>query len=306
MLIYLIGMPGCGKSKTARHLSEITNYKIIDLDKYIEEKTGNKISEIFTKYGEKYFRHLENVSLSEINSSHSNLIVSCGGGIVTNEDNKEVMRNGTTIFLDASVEVIKSHLELSDTVRPLLKTRTVEEIYNERIEYYRDFADYTINYQNYEDAANKILEIISGVHKKRILVVNGPNLNMLGFRDPKHYGTLTLEELNAYIAMDKTFDFEFYQSNCEGAIIDKLQTYNKYNAIIINPAAYTHTSVAIHDCLESISIPKIEVHLSEVDNREEYRKINFVRDVCDKSFQGKKEKSYIEAVEYLKNILNML
>lgn len=306
MLIYLIGMPGCGKSKTARQLALLTNYNIVDLDKYIEEKTGNKITEIFSKYGEKYFRHLENISLDEINSSNSNLIVSCGGGIVTNEDNKEIMRNGITVFLDASLDVIKSHLANSENVRPLLKTRSLEDIYNERIELYRDFADYIINYQNFEDAAKKILEIISGVHKKKILVVNGPNINMLGLRNPKHYGTLTLEELNSFIAMDKTFDFEFFQSNCEGAIIDKLQTYNKYNAIIINPAAYTHTSVAIHDCLEAISIPKIEVHLSEVDNREDYRKINFVRDVCDKNFQGKKEKSYIEAVEYLKNILNVL
>lgn len=306
MLVYLIGMPGCGKSKTARHLAELTNYKIIDLDKYIEEKTGNKISDVFAKYGEHYFRQLENVSLSEINNSNTNLIVSCGGGIVTNIDNKEIMRNGTTIFLDASIDTIKEHLSHSDNIRPLLKTRSVEDIYFERIEKYRYFADYTIEYKNYEDAANKILEIISGVHKKRILVVNGPNINMLGLRDPNHYGTLTLEELNNYIAMDKTFDYDFYQSNSEGAIIDKLQTYHKYHAIIINPAAYTHTSVAIHDCLESISIPKIEVHLSEVDNREDYRKINFVRDVCDKNFQGKKEKSYLEAVQYLKKILNML
>ena len=188
----------------------------------------------------------------------------------------------------------------------LLKTKTIEQIYNERIELYRNFADYTINYTNYEDAANKILQIISGAHKKRILIVNGPNMNMLGLRSPKHYGTLTLDELNTYIAMDKTFDFEFYQSNCEGSIIDKLQTFNKFHAIIINPAAYTHTSVAIHDCLESISIPKIEVHLSDVDNREDYRKINYVRDVCDKTFAGKKEKSYLEAVEYLKKVLNVL
>lgn len=306
MIVYIIGMPGCGKSKTCRYLSEITNYKVIDLDKYIEEKTGDKISEIFSKYGEKYFRHLENVSLEEINSSNSNIIVSCGGGIVTNGDNKEVMRNGITVFLDASLEVLKSHLERSETVRPLLKTKSIEEIYNERIDLYRSFADYSIKYQNYEDSASKILEIISGVHKKRILVVNGPNMNMLGLRNPKHYGTLTLDELNKYIAMDKTFDFEFYQSNCEGAIIDKLQTYDKYHAIIINPAAYTHTSVAIHDCLESISIPKIEVHLSDVDAREDYRKVNFVRDVCDKTFAGKRENSYTEATEYLKKIINVL
>ena len=306
MILYVIGMPGSGKSKTCRHLEEITNYKIIDLDKYIEEKIDEKVPNIFAKYGEKYFRQLEHVSLDEISKSHSNIIVSCGGGVVTNELNKEVMSLGITVFLDASVEKIHKHLQHSDNIRPLLKSKSIEEIYNERIELYRMFADYTIKYQNYEDAANKILEIISGVHKKKILVVNGPNINMLGLRDPKHYGTLTLAELNTFISRDKTFDFDFYQSNCEGAIIDKLQTYHKYAAIIINPAAYTHTSLAIHDCLEAISIPKVEVHLSDVNNREDYRKINFVHDVCDKSFSGKKEISYLEAVQYLKNIINVL
>ena len=306
MILYVIGMPGCGKSKTCRHLREITNYNIIDLDKYIEEKVGDKISTIFSKYGEKYFRQLEHVSLEEISHSHSNTIVSCGGGVVTNEYNKEVMRLGTTVFLDASIDLLNKHLTNSDTIRPLLKTKSIEEIYNERIELYRAFADYTIKYKNFEDSANKILEIISGVHKKKILVVNGPNLNMLGLRDPKHYGTLTLEELNNFIARDKTFDFDFYQANCEGAIIDKLQTYQKYAGIIINPAAYTHTSVAIHECLEAISIPKVEVHLSDVNNREEYRKVNFVTDVCNKTFSGKKEISYLEAVGYLKNIVNVI
>jgi 3-dehydroquinate dehydratase-2 len=299
-------MPGCGKSKTCRYLGEITNYKIIDLDKYIEEKVGDKVADIFSKYGETYFRQLEHVSLEEISKSKSNIIVSCGGGIVTNLLNKEVMRPETTVFLDASIDVLNEHLTNSDTIRPLLKEKSIEEIYNERILYYQLFADYTIKYTNYIDAANKILEIISGVHKKKVLVVNGPNINMLGLRDPKHYGTMTLEDLNGFIARDKSFDFDFFQSNCEGAIIDKLQTYHNYAGIIINPAAYTHTSVAIHDCLEAISIPKVEVHLSDVNNREEYRKINFISDVCNKTFSGRKEISYLEAVEYLKNIINVL
>ena len=86
----------------------------------------------------------------------------------------------------------------------------------------------------------------------------------------------------------------------------KASNTRKYDGIIINPAAYTHTSVAIHDVLEIIDIPKVEVHLSEVDSREEYRKINFVRDVVDATFQGEKEVSYLKALQYLKNILNVL
>jgi len=306
MVFYVIGMPGCGKSKTCRHLEEITDYEVIDLDKYIEEKTGDKIPLIFDKYGERYFRHLEHTSLSEINKKDGVVIVSCGGGIVTNEFNKEVMMSGTTIFLDADLDTLATHLENSSIVRPLLKSKSIEEIYKERIERYQRFADYTIKYTTFDDVSNKILEIISGIHKKRVLIVNGPNINMLGLRDPKHYGSLTLDELNSFISRDKTFDLDFYQSNCEGDIVSKLQTFRNYHAIIINPAAYTHTSVAIHDCLEIIDIPKVEVHLSKVDEREEFRKVNFVHDVVDMSFSGRKEGSYVEALIYLKNKINVL
>ena len=144
-----------------------------------------------------------------------------------------------------------------------------------------------------------------GKLKKKILVINGPNLNMLGLRDPKHYGTLTLDEINNMIKEETAFDFEFYQSNHEGAIVDKLQEYKKYDGIIINPAAYTHTSVAIHDALEIVDIVKVEVHLSKVDSREDFRKINFIRDVVDETFQGDGALSYIKAVRYLKNKLNV-
>lgn len=306
MVIYIIGMPGCGKSKTAKYLQIEKNQKIIDLDKFIEERLGEDIPTIFQKYGEDYFRVLETRALEDVAANEGNIIVSCGGGIVTNPKNKEVMKKGITVFLDASLDTINSHLASSSHQRPLLKTRSIEEIYNERISLYRSFADYTIKYTSYEDAANRILEIINNIHKKKILVINGPNLNMLGLRDPNHYGSLTLQQINEIISSDQTFEFEFFQSNHEGMIVDKLQEYQKYDGIIINPAAYTHTSVAIHDALEIVSIPKVEVHLSKVDEREEYRKINFIHDVVDKTFQGEKALSYVKAVEYLKNKLNVL
>lgn len=306
MVYFIIGMPGCGKSKTAKYLQIEKNIEIIDLDKYIESQQESDIPTIFNKYGEDYFRILETRAIEQITSLDKDIIVSCGGGVVTNPLNKEAMKNGVTIFLDAHLDTIKSHLESSSTVRPLLKVKTIDEIYNERIALYRSFADYTIKYDSYESAANIIMEIMNNKHKKKILVINGPNLNMLGLRDPNHYGSLTLQQLNDIISGDKTFDFEFFQSNHEGAIIDKLQEYQNYDGIIINPAAYTHTSVAIHDALEIISIPKVEVHLSMVDEREEYRKVNFVRDVVDINFQGEKALSYVKAVEYLKNKLNVL
>lgn len=138
----------------------------------------------------------------------------------------------------------------------------------------------------------------------KILVLNGPNLNMLGKRPKEHYGSLTLEQINNLISKeaDDTMDLTFYQSNYEGDLVTKIQQSLNYDAIIINPAAYTHTSVAIHDALEMFQGIKIEVHLSCVDEREDFRKINYVRDVCNVCFSGKFEGSYIEAIKYLKNI----
>lgn len=133
----------------------------------------------------------------------------------------------------------------------------------------------------------------------KISVVNGPNLNMLGKRNKEHYGNLTLKDIE-YLLIE-TFPnvtFEFFQSNHEGLIIDYLQTLSS-DALIINAGAYTHTSIAIRDALELLDIKKIEVHLSDVDNREPFRQVNYIKDVVNYRITGKKEQSYIEAVRYL-------
>ncbi len=138
---------------------------------------------------------------------------------------------------------------------------------------------------------------------KKILVINGPNLNMLGKRKKEHYGVKTLDEINQMIKdYDSSFLYDFFQSNYEGAIIDRIQKLD-YDAIIINPGAYTHTSVAIRDALEIADCPKVEVHLSDVFNREEFRRIDYIKDVCDTTITNLREMSYIEAVKYLQNIL---
>lgn len=139
----------------------------------------------------------------------------------------------------------------------------------------------------------------------KILVMNGPNLNMLGKRPENHYGSLTLEDINSKIKEEANscFELEFYQSNYEGDLVTKIQNNLDCFAIIINPAAYTHTSVAIRDALEIFKGIKVEVHLSHVDERENFRKINFVRDVCDATFSGKQVDSYLDAIKYLKNRL---
>ena len=139
---------------------------------------------------------------------------------------------------------------------------------------------------------------------QNILFVHGPNLNKLGKRDKNHYGVLTLEEI--YQKLTDTFpdiEFTFYQSNYEGEIIEIILNAidETYDALIINPGAYTHTSIAIRDALEMVDIPKIEVHLSNLDQREAFRHVNYIKDVCEKTFMGNHIQSYIDAVQYLKS-----
>ena len=138
---------------------------------------------------------------------------------------------------------------------------------------------------------------------KKILVINGPNLNMLGKRPKEHYGTKTLDEINEFII--KSFpdiSFDFYQSNHEGDLVDRIQKMD-YDGLVINPAAYTHTSIAIRDALEIVTAKKVEVHLSDVNNRDDFRKINYITDVCDKTITNLKENGYIEAVKYLQKLI---
>jgi 3-dehydroquinate dehydratase-2 len=131
----------------------------------------------------------------------------------------------------------------------------------------------------------------------RILIINGPNLNLLGKREHKNYGILTLSELvNLIKAEFPDLDFEFFQSNVEGEIITQIQKYNQYDAIIINPGGYAHTSVAIKDALEDCKIIKIEVHLSHLVKREDYRQTLLTASSCDGYISGFKEYSYLSAV----------
>lgn len=140
-------------------------------------------------------------------------------------------------------------------------------------------------------------------NRKKILLVHGPNLNILGRRDRKHYGSLTLTEIEKLVAKEAEkfgCETENYQSNHEGAIIDWLQEKSRQaSAIIINPGAFTHYSYALHDALLDTGLPCVEVHLSDVNNREDWRKISVIGPACVARISGKKEKGYIEAVRLL-------
>ncbi len=138
----------------------------------------------------------------------------------------------------------------------------------------------------------------------RILVINGPNINMLGIREPAIYGKNTFSDLLSLIeqtAREEGLDVEQFQSNHEGAIVDRIQScYGTTDGIVINPAAYTHTSVAILDALKAVGIPAVEVHISDVDKREPFRQISYAGLYCEKTIKGHGLEGYREAILYLK------
>jgi 3-dehydroquinate dehydratase-2 len=137
----------------------------------------------------------------------------------------------------------------------------------------------------------------------RIQVINGPNMNMLGVREPEIYGSLTLEEINRRLLRAGEalgLSLEFFQSNHEGAIIVKIHAcLGNADGIVINPGAYTHYSVAIRDAVAAVGIPTVEVHLSDINSREEFRKLSVIKDVCALQISGKGVGSYTEALEFL-------
>ena len=142
----------------------------------------------------------------------------------------------------------------------------------------------------------------------RILVLNGPNINMLGIREPGIYGKSTFADLLTLLeqtAAVEGIEIEQFQSNHEGCLVDKIQeAYGKFDGIVINPAAYTHTSVAILDALKAVGIPAVEVHISDVSQREDFRQVSYARLACCKTIMGHGLEGYREAILHLKSLLN--
>ena len=139
----------------------------------------------------------------------------------------------------------------------------------------------------------------------KILVLNGPNINMMGIREPEIYGKQTFSDLLQLLentASDLGIEIVQFQSNHEGVIVDKIQeAYGCSDGIVINPAAYTHTSIAILDALKSVGIPAVEVHISDVDSRESFRRFSYAGLACEKTVKGKGLDGYVEAISYLAN-----
>lgn len=137
----------------------------------------------------------------------------------------------------------------------------------------------------------------------KIVVINGPNINMLGIREPDIYGHTSYAQLCRMLqdhAAAQGIELDIYQSNHEGDLIDRIQAaYGEADGIVINPGAYTHTSIALPDAVKAVGLPAVEVHISDPDTREDYRKIDYIREACVKTITGRGVKGYIDAIQFL-------
>lgn len=321
--IVLIGFMGSGKTTLGLKLSYLLRMPVEDTDKMIERQEGRSISEIFADDGETYFRELETEVLRKCGSRKYEYILSVGGGTPVNPVNRPLLHQcGTVVYLRVSPEVVYERLK-NDTTRPLLQCEDplgrIRELLAVRDKIYTECADIILDAnRGYSDELAEELQLqlrkLKEVPKKKerekkmkILVINGPNLNFLGIREKKIYGTQDYQYLLDLIdkkAKETGDEIQTFQSNHEGAIIDRIQEayFDGTTGIVINPGAYTHYSYAIRDALASVDIPKVEVHISDITSREEFRKISVTAPVCNKQIYGQGLDGYLQAIDFLREI----
>lgn len=303
--IYIVGMPGSGKSTVTNFLKSLNlkNLDIFSLDSIIDEEYG--IESLFDlsplEFRKKEYEVLKSVSYTLNSSGIFNGLVDTGGGIVTHKDSFDFLKNQIVIFIDTPFETIKNRISKDDTNRPVLNDKSIDELYEERHSLYNEIANYTIQKSTTIDVVKEILKIYRSLNDS-YFVINGPNLNMLGLRNNGLYGDSTLEILNLELEMISHKKLYFFQSNSESEIVDLIHSSLLYQGLVINPGAFTHTSIAIADALEVLDNVKVEVHLSNIKNREEFRKINHIENLVDKSFVGKGINSYKDAIDYINNL----
>lgn len=299
--IVLTGMPGSGKSTVGKLLAEKTGLKFVDTDELFEKENGISPSKCIKEKGEPAFRVLEKKAVMAA-ASKGGRVIATGGGVILDPDNIEMLSlNGTMIYLHRKLG------ELATADRPLSKgAENLKALYYARLPIYLESCDKKVIVGG--GALAVVKEILDGLHnnkpqKLRILVVNGPNLNMLGIREPGMYGRETYADLMAACrekAKELDVDVTFFQSNHEGELVDIIQeSFGVIDGIVINPGAYTHTSVALLDALKGVGIPAIEVHITDVDSRESFRTVSYIRSAVREAIIGHGQAGYTEAMEKL-------
>lgn len=307
--LVLIGFMGSGKTSIGLKLSYRMRMPVEDTDKLIERREGRSINEIFADDGEEYFRQLETELLEELRAKSRGKIFSVGGGTPVRPENRTLLKQlGTVIYLRVQPETVYERLK-NDTSRPLLQCddplQRIRELLDYRKEAYEACADIVIDVDEM-DMESILKVIVKETGKMKLLVINGPNINFLGIREKSVYGTQDYQYLLDMIqkkAEDTGNSITVFQSNHEGAIIDRIQEayFDGTEGIVINPGAYTHYSYAIRDALASIIVPKVEIHISDITQREEFRKVSVTAPVCDKQIYGQGLDGYLQAIDYICN-----
>ena len=334
--VILTGFMGCGKSTIGRILAEKRGQELLDTDHYIEQKQGRSISDIFATQGEEAFRDMETEALRELIQKQDPMVIALGGGLpiggnlygeepvrqralLRGERNRELLAElGYVFYLKITPEEVYRRLK-GDTTRPLLQTEDpyarITELLQQRDVWYEKCADeiITVEGKNKWLIADEIIRKLSRIEQNRrkkmkILVINGPNLNFLGIREKGVYGTQNYDDLLKMIsnkAKELGATAEVFQSNHEGAIIDRIQDayLDGTEGIVINPGAFTHYSYAIRDALASVTLPKMEIHISDITQREEFRKISVTAPVCNGQIYGHGLAGYLEAMEKVAKLI---
>ena len=307
--IILTGFMGSGKTSVGVRLSYRLRMPVEDTDKMIERREGRSVSEIFAEEGEGYFREKETALLRELLDRKGRCIFSAGGGTPVLPQNQELLKKlGKVVYLRVKPETVYERLK-GDYTRPLLRCEDplgrIRELMESRKEAYESCADLILDVDglNVDEIIEKIAE---ETDKMKLLVINGPNINFLGIREKSVYGTQDYQYLLDMIrkkAEATGNEISVFQSNHEGAIIDRIQEayFDGTEGIVINPGAYTHYSYAIRDALASITVPKVEIHISDITKREPFRKVSVTAPVCDKQIYGKGLEGYLMAVDFILN-----
>ncbi len=313
--IVLTGMPGSGKSTVGRIIAEKLGLEFADTDEIFTEENGMSPAECIRRDGEKAFRALEKKAVFSA-ARTGGKVIATGGGVIIDPENISMLElNGTIVYIHRDLE------KLSTGGRPLSEGReNLKALYWKRLPIYLKSCDMMIGvkggaesvaddiiYGLHNTEYNNCTNIIKKGKSMNILVINGSNLNMLGIREPDIYGHETYEDLMRMCrqkAEGLGARVDFYQSNHEGDLVDIIQkAYGVYDGIVINPGAYTHTSVALLDALKTVGIPTVEVHISDVSEREDFRQISYIRQYAAKTIMGHGLSGYTEAMEMLAEIV---
>lgn len=315
--IVLIGFMGCGKTTLGKKLAGRLGRRFVDIDRYIEEQEGMAVSEIFEKKGEHYFREQETKAAVAL-AQETGLVIATGGGLVKNAFNMEALKKtGVVLYLDSSPERIYRNVG-KDTSRPLLvggnRMRRIKTLLKERQPLYEKYADITVDV-SYGTIGQTVKRMLAQLEekerhmgKKKICLIQGPNLNFTGIRERSVYGSKDFDAIVADFLKEAEglgFLAEAFQSNSEGALIDKLQAcyFDKVSGIVINPGALTHYSYALRDAISSVAIPTIEVHLSNIHKREEFRHTSVTAAACAGQICGFGPYGYTMALYAIRELL---